>query len=482
MASPSDLRSFSVGLQRFGLGFRLGQRESVRREARELLLAEIASGSVAQPANVRFSSTAEIGAALYAFEDEEKLERESRRVAGQEPPAQGMQIAVAPPGQNQMVQQPKPSNELATPNGTYLEEVVACVALALDHPTGFGERLVQFWSNHFCIAVTKSGMCRMMAGIYEREAIRPYIFGHFEDMLIAAESHPAMLDFLENRLSIGPNSPAGKRRGRGLNENFAREILELHTLGVSGGYSQADVTNLARILTGWIVVGRDARLGFPGSFAFNPGLHEPGAPQLLSKRYDQPGKAKGLAALRDLARRPATADFIALKLARHFVADRPPGALVTKLSEIFRRTEGDLAAVSRALVETNASWAAEPTKIRSPQQFLIASFRALGHTPTLGQITSPLGIMGQSVWQPSGPNGYPDTNAAWGSAAGIKTRVDVASAWGQQMAGSVPDPRALTEDVLGPLLSPETRHAVARAESKPQALALLLMSPEFQRR
>jgi uncharacterized protein (DUF1800 family) len=477
------LRSESVGLQRFGLGFGLGQAPEIRGTARERLLAEIERHTLPQPTGLPYSGAAEIGAALYAFEDAERAAREAK------PPA-GPQVAAAAPaspggqnpaGQNQMAP-PKPANEPGLPYRTYRDEVSARVRLALEAETGFGERLVQFWSNHFCIGATKSNMTRIMAGAYEREAIRPHVFGRFADMLVAAESHPAMLEFLDNRLSIGPSSTAGKRRGRGLNENLAREILELHTLGVSGGYAQVDVTNLARIITGWTVVGREAVLGFPGSFAFNAGLHEPGAPELLGKPYGQPGKEKGLAALTDLARHPATADFIAIKLVRHFVADEPPPALVRDLSAVFRKTEGDLAAVSRALVESDAAWGAEPTKIRSPQEFLLAAFRALGRKAEFGQIVGPLNAMGQPFWQPSGPNGYPDGNEAWASPEGIKTRIDVAAGWGRQAAGSVPDPRALTEDILGPLLSPETRQAVARADSKPQALALLLLSPEFQRR
>lgn len=483
MASPSDARSDSVGLQRFGLGFALGQSGDIRASARDRLLAEIERRGLPQPAGVPFSGAAEIGAALYAFEDREKLEREARR-------AVETKVAAAPPlpappapgtSQNQMAQ-PKPANEPALPYRTYRDEVLARVRLALDTETGIGERLVQFWSNHFCIGATKSNMTRIMAGAYEREAIRPHVFGRFEEMLVAAESHPAMLEFLDNRLSIGPASPAGKRRGRGLNENLAREILELHTLGVSGGYAQVDVTNLARIITGWTVVGREAVLGFPGSFAFNAGLHEPGAPAMLGKHYGQPGKAQGLAAFSDLANHPATADFIALKLVRHFVADDPPPQLVRDLSAVFRSSEGDLAAVSRALIESNAAWRAEPTKIRSPQEFLLAAFRALGRKPDFGQIIGPLNAMGQPFWQPSGPNGYPDSNDAWASPEGVKTRIDVAAGWGRQAAGSVPDPRALAEEILGPLMSAQTRQAVARAESKPQALALLLMSPEFQRR
>jgi uncharacterized protein (DUF1800 family) len=473
----SDPKAGGIGLQRFGLGYRAGQPDDLRLRARDVLLAEIAAGAPPQP--LTYSGAAEIGAALYAFEDAEKIAREAKRVAGQAAP--GMQVAAAAP-QNQMAQPAARPNEPALPYRTYRDEAKARIELALLPDGGFSERLVQFWSNHFCIAATKSNMTRIMAGAYEREAIRPHVFGRFADMLVAAESHPAMLDFLDNRLSIGPNSPAGKRRGRGLNENLAREILELHTLGVSGGYAQADVTSLARIITGWTVVGREAVLGFPGSFAFNAGLHEPGTQPLLGKRYDQPGKAQGLAALTDLAHHPATARFIAFKLARHFVADAPPPGLVDLLAQTFRRTEGDLAALSRALIESDEAWGAEPTKIRTPQEFLIASFRALGRKPDFGQIVGPLTAMGQMLWQPSGPNGYPDTNDAWATPEGIKTRIDVAAGWGRQAAGSVPDPRQLVEQALGPLASPETRQAVARAESKPQALGLLLMSPEFQRR
>jgi len=489
MAGPDDLKAGAVALQRFGLGPKPGQGETVRRQARDRLLAEVDSGVVAQPQGALLSGAAEIGKALYAFEDEEKSEREAKRVAAPQP-AQGMQVASAAqqadaqpaPSQNQMALPPKASNEPALPYRTYREEVKARVDLALAAETGFTERLVMFWSNHFCIGATKSNMSRIMAGTYEREAIRPHVFGRFEDMLVAAESHPAMLDFLDNRQSVGPNSPAGRRRGRGLNENLAREIMELHTLGVSGGYSQADVTNLARIITGWTVVGREGVLGFPGSFAFNTGLHEPGVTPLLGRSYDQSGRAQGVAALTDLARHPATSQFIATKLARHFVADAPPPRLVELLATTFRQSGGDLSAVYRALIGSSEAWAAPPSKIRTPQEFLLASYRALGRQPDFGQIVGPLAAMGQPFWQPSGPNGYADTNAAWASAEGIKTRIDVAAGWGRQAANAMPDPRGLSEDILGPILSPETKQAVARAESRPQALALLLMSPEFQRR
>lgn len=487
MADWSDPRLRTLTLQRFGLGQKPGQGV-MPGDVRERLLADIRPEGAPQP-RVSFSGAAPIGRALYAFEDEERAAREAKRVAAQQPGGQqamgqGVQVAAASPmpGQPQGPMAKPPPPEPPFPAKVYREETVARIQGALEAEFGFAERMVQFWSNHFCVSVAKGNFVRAMAGAFEREAIRPNIFGRFEDLLVAVESHPAMLNFLDNQLSIGPDSRAGKRRGRGLNENLAREIMELHTLGVSGGYTQADVTSLARIITGWTVVGRDARLGFPGSFAFNPGLHDPGGQKLLGKVYRQEGKEMGLAALADLARHPSTANFIARKLARHFVADEPPQALVAELARSFRETGGDLAALLRTLVTSELAASAPATKLRTPQEFLVASFRALGRRPDFGQIAGPLGVMGQQLWQPSGPDGYPDTNAAWATPEGIKTRIDVAAQLGRQAAGSVADPRALVEEVLGPLASPQTRQAVGRAESKPQALALLLMSPEFQRR
>ena len=196
-------------------------------------------------------------------------------------------------------------------------------------------RLVMFWSNHFCVSANK-GPVRGMAGAYEREAIRPHVLGRFVDMLLAVERHPAMLVYLDNHVSIGPNSRAGLNRGLGLNENLAREILELHTLGVGGGYTQEDVTNLARILTGWTVANLANPVGEPGRFFFAPARHEPGAWTVLGKRYGEAGMAAGEAVLRDLARHPATARHIARKLARHFVSAEPPAALVARLTPASR--------------------------------------------------------------------------------------------------------------------------------------------------
>ena len=348
--------------------------------------------------------------------------------------------------------------------------------------SGFVERLVTFWSNHFCTSANKGELARIWSGAFEREAIRPYVLGNFGEMLRAVEQHPAMIFFLDNQQSIGPESRAGQNRKKGLNENLAREIMELHTLGVNGGYTQADVTSLARIITGWTFAGRQAKLGAPGTFIFNANAHEPGPQKLLGKVYEDTGLAQGETALADIARHPATAKFIATKFVRHFVADDPPPALVAKLESTFRKTDGDLHAMTLALVDADEAWRAPMTKIRMPYEYLVAAGRMMGRIPEDPQrYIGGLNVLGQPLWTPAGPNGFADTNAAWAAPEGIKLRLDIASQIASRIADSI-DPRALLDVVAGEAASAETRQTIERAESKQQAFALLLMSPEFQRR
>jgi uncharacterized protein (DUF1800 family) len=322
----------------------------------------------------------------------------------------------------------------------------------------------------------------MWAGSFEREAIRPHVLGRFGDMLKAVEQHPAMLFFLDNQQSLGPDSRAGQNRKRGLNENLAREIMELHTLGVGGGYSQDDVTSLARIITGWSFAGRQGQLGTPGSFVFNANAHQPGSQPLLGKTYENNGVAQGEAALADIARHPSTAKFIATKFARHFVADDPPQALVAQLQEVFRKSDGDLKALTVALVDSDEAWQAPLTKLRNPYEFLVATGRLLARIPDdPANYLGGLNLLGQPLWSPSGPNGFPDTNAAWAAPEGMKLRLDISAQLASRVADKI-DPRDLLELVAADAASEETRRTIERAESRQQALALLLMSPEFQRR
>jgi uncharacterized protein (DUF1800 family) len=346
---------------------------------------------------------------------------------------------------------------------------------------GFVERLVAFWSNHFAVSVAKSNELRVAAGPFEREAIRPNVLGKFSALLRAAESHPAMILYLDNQNSIGPNAAPGKFAGRGLNENLAREILELHTLGVGSGYSQADVTELARILTGWSVAGPDSEAGEPGTFLFKPNWHEPGARKLLGKTYAQNGVEQGRAALGDLARHPATARHIATKLVRCFVADDPPADLVDTLARKFVDSDGDLAVVASTLVSDDRAWSAKTAKIRNPLEFVIAAARVTNFQPNDPNLyLQSLSLLGMPLWQPGGPNGFSDASDAWASAEGLKARLDLAAFMAQRMRTA--DPLATLHAGLGDAVSAETRQAVSRTESREQALALLFMAPEFQRR
>jgi uncharacterized protein (DUF1800 family) len=390
------------------------------------------------------------------------------------PPPETMTPTTAPP-------KPAPQ-QLNVIQKTFRAEALARIQRAALAECGFVERLVVFWSNHFCISAGKGGLARMWAGSFEREAIRPHVLGRFADMVKAVEQHPAMLFFLDNQQSLGPDSRAGINRNRGLNENLAREIMELHTLGVGGGYTQDDVTSLARIITGWTYAGRQGQLGAPGAFVFNANAHEPGAQRVLGKVYNAGGVEQGEAVLADIARHPSTAKFIATKFVRHFVADDPPPALVARLLDVFTKTDGDLKALAIALVDSNEAWTAPIAKMRSPYEYLIATARIQARVPEdPGGVLGGLNVLGQPLWSPAGPNGFPDSNAAWAAPEGMKLRLDIASQVASRMNNNI-DPRELLELAAADAASEETRRTIERAESRQQAMAILLMSPEFQRR
>jgi uncharacterized protein (DUF1800 family) len=400
----------------------------------------------------------------------------------------------------------KPEN--ATPeNMTKVGDVVrplyhsglkARMESALTTRTDFAERLVHFWSNHFTVSGTKTQVLGLAAA-YENDAIRPNIMGRFEDLLIAAVRHPAMLVYLDQDSSIGPNSPLAQRaaqrdngKDRGLNENLAREILELHTLGVNGGYAQADVTELARAMTGiTLAVGpRLKQMQKPGSpmqqlaggAVYIAQLHEPGERRLLGARYTQSGLDQATAALTSLARHPATARFVATKLARHFVADTPPPALVTHLADVFTQSGGDLPSVYRALIERPESWATPLAKFKTPWEHVISGLRGVGTNNLDGEKAAGLFTqMGQAIFRAPSPAGWPDVAETWAAPDALFKRVEYASSLATRL-GEQLDARLLADRILPGVLSNTTRLAIERAESGRQALALLLAAPEFLRR
>ena len=498
-----DSQAALVALNRFGLGARggaSGDFVNAASDPRGFVKAELnrPNGGLLEVPGLQ--STPALAQTVFAYQFEIVQARNAAAKSG----APAIEVATPPdiagkaaameatdanaamaPAQAMQPDTPKPAPE--PPNiiqKTYRAEALARLQRAMIADCGFVERLVVFWSNHFCISANKGGIARMWAGAFEREAIRPHVLGRFGDMLKAVEQHPAMLFFLDNQQSLGPESRAGQNRKRGLNENLAREIMELHTLGVGGGYSQDDVTSLARIITGWTYAGRQGLLGPPGTFAFNANAHQPGAQRLLGKTYENTGVAQGQAALADLARHPSTATFIAAKFARHFVADDPPPVLLARLREVFSQSDGDLKALAMALVDSDEAWQAPMTKMRSPYEFLVATGRLVGRGRVPEDPTRFLGglnLLGQPLWSPAGPNGFPDSNAAWAAPEGVKLRLDI-SAQVASRIGETVDPRDLLELVAADAASTETRRTIERAESRQQALALLLMSPEFQRR
>jgi uncharacterized protein (DUF1800 family) len=516
-----DSRTALVALNRFGFGARggaSGDLVNAASDPRGFVKAELNRANGALLEMPGLPSTPALAEAVFAYQAEVKQAREAAAkaaaAASEAPPQPGTdakaerrspsldsvaaEVAGKPaamkpadnsgadramaPGAMQPNAPKPPPQPLNVIQKTYRAEALARLQRAVIADCGFTERLVAFWSNHFCISANKGELARIWAGSFEREAIRPHVLGRFGEMLRAVEQHPAMLFFLDNQQSLGPDSRAGQNRKRGLNENLAREIMELHTLGVGGGYAQEDVTSLARIITGWTFAGRQGQLGSPGNFVFNANAHQPGPQRLLGRSYEDHGVAQGEAALADIARHPSTAKFIATKFARHFVADDPPAALVARLASVFRTSDGDLRALTTALVDSDEAWQAPLTKVRSPYEFLVATGRLLARIPDdPGPYLGSLNLLGQPLWSPAGPNGFPDTNAAWAAPEGIKLRLDISAQLASRLGGAI-DPRDLLELAAGEAASPETRHAIERAESRQQALALLLMSPEFQRR
>jgi uncharacterized protein (DUF1800 family) len=476
--SPSF--DMALALSRFGLGAGADGIAAAGTDAREGLLAEIAAGAPVLPG---LKATPDLIADLETYQQEVRRLR-AANPAPAPAPSDAMSAMPAMPGGMDAAAPPRPAK--VKPDFNPIRDTEAAEIDARYNGSvkqariGFNERLVMFWMNHFAVSVKKNELCRITTGAYEREAIRPYVFGKFHDMVHAVETHPCMLEYLDNAQSIGPNSPANRNGKRGLNENLAREIMELHTLGVGSGYTQADVTSFAKVITGWSFNRRPER-GPIGQFIFNRQAHEPGVQTVLGKRYAQEGAAQGEAVLRDLCRHPATATHIATKLARHFVADDPPPALVARLAQTFRDSDGDLAEVSKTLVGAPEAWSPALNKVRSPNEYMCALIRATGVTLKPGAITGALTNMGQALWQPSGPNGYPDTVAAWASPEGMAARMEVVSALAHRADPSL-DPRAFAESHLGDLMSEHTRDAIAHAETHPQGLSLAFLSPEFMRR
>ena len=356
----------------------------------------------------------------------------------------------------------------------FVAEQQALLENAITTDAAFRERLVWFWANHFTISL-RQGNTGALAGTYIRDAIRPHVTGRFSDMLLAVMRHPAMLLYLDNAGSMGPNSVVGSRQKRGLNENLARECLELHTLTPASGYTQADVTEFARVLTGWSIERRENPLGY----RFRPGLHEPGEKTVLGRRVTE-GEQGGIELLAWLGEHPSTHRALAVKLARHFIADTPPPDAIRAIEGALRDTRGNLGAAALALVKQPAAWT-PLQKLRAPWDYVIAAVRAAGlPVEKRGDVLGIMAGLGQTLFNAPAPIGWPDRASEWAGPEAMLRRVDWA--YGFSGRAEMPEPMALADVALGPLLSDATATEIRRAGSRRDGITLVLASPEFQRR
>jgi uncharacterized protein (DUF1800 family) len=502
----------SIALNRFGLGAR--PEESIPDNPKAWLKRQI-EGFDPKPASIAaVPPRAKVAGELADYLEEQRQLRQAgggkpKPAAVASPPVSGMMgQTMAPPA----IPEPgvKRDDDANDPlkaarrfiggqvRDDYLVAVGARINVALTSQTPFADRLTHFWANHFAVSADKLQVIGL-SGLLEFEAIRPNLLGRFGDMLNAVERHPAMLLYLDQAQSVGPNSLAGQVAGRrprpgaklGLNENLAREILELHTLGVRTGYSQADVTEFARALTGWTVrgLGRGAGARFagveggtPGDFLFAERLHEPGDRTITGLKYRQAGEKQGQAVLDMLATSPSTAQHVASKLARHFAGDVPPPALVARLTASFLKTGGDLPSLYRTLIDSSECWVPAPVKFKSPWEWTISVYRALGlkQVPPLAGVGL-LNQLGQPTWKPGSPAGYDDIAASWAGPDALVRRVEASERFATR-SGATIDARTLAPKLFPGALSPATEKALSNAESPGQALALLLVSPEMLRR
>lgn len=478
--------SATAAVNRFGLGAKPGELAQAR-DPRGWLRAQLRAG----PDLAAFAGLPDSGELLRRQNAYRQARRQDRRKdPEQEAPSSASDRPAARAGTPQAAAARERSPlQLALRRDAFDDLGLRYrVAAATDAP--FVERLVHFWSNHFAISIDKN-QARLMAAPMEREAIRPHVTGRFADLLLAVETHPGMLLYLDNAASIGDDSMLARRAVRrqpkrklGLNENLAREILELHTLGVNGGYAQQDVIELAKAITGWgTPLPRDAgHAGDGGGYVYRPVAHEPGARSVLGRRYADDGEAQGRAILRDLAVHPATARHLAFKLARHFVADAPPPALVERMAAAYLRSGGELTALYTAMIDDDAAWSDAARKFKSPQDFVVSAMRAGGialdrNPPVLLRL---LQALGQPSFTPRSPAGFPDTAADWASGDALRKRLQAAAALAGQVSAER-RPLDLAAAVLGPAAAQgPLADALRRAGSPQEGFALLFSSPAFQ--
>ncbi len=491
-----SLADATIALNRFGLGARPGEIKVVAGDPRGWLIAQLTPEAATPAPMAALPNTKDDTYAFVRWLERLGLAGDAGQLAklyreGAPPAAAGVEPMAGGAGSVLSVEQSYRQTFL--PRYAAAIEARFAVAATTDRP--FFERLAHFWGNHFTVSAAKPESIATVAS-FDRDVARRHAVGRFIDILLASSTHPAMLVYLDNVFSVGPNSfigqhpevlpPALRSRMKGINENLAREILELHTLGVRSGYTQADVTSFAKILTGWLIV-RPERpetgQGETGLFHFQPYAHEPGEQQVLGRTYAQAGVDQGMAALGDFARHPATSRHIAFKLARHFIADEPPPAVVERLARTWRDTDGDIRSVMIALIDAPEAWRPGGAKMKPPEDYVVSAVRALGGQPMRGEALLALfDRMGQKPYFASGPDGWADVEANWIGPDPIWKRIEWAASVSHATASADLDPAAVAMGALGPDVSPQTLQAIRLAESPAQGLAIFLASAEFQRR
>jgi uncharacterized protein (DUF1800 family) len=469
----------SIATNRFGLGARPGDIAAVRSNPKAWLLAQLNNPRAGMVTGAALPTGAQ---AFRSFLDYAQTRQAERR----------MKASPVPDGNAGRIEPQDVSRALNLAARAMGSEIDIRMTTALNTSTPFLERWVLFWSNALTMAA-KNLQTNLFPGPYEREAIRPNVLGKFSDLLKASALHQGMLVYLDQIRSFGPNSPAALAmenrrpdRNLGLNENLAREILELHTVGSDGGYSQTDVLEFARALTGWTILGpRSGRLP-PGqeigNVVFQASMHEPGSRTIMGQAFPDRGGDQARDILDWLARRPQTALRIARAVAVHFVSDTPPDSLVARLEQVFLSTDGDLKALAQALVNSPEAWTPNLQKFKTPNEFLLSTLRASNtRSVSVPALRTTFEQLGQAPWRAPSPKGWPDTADKWASPDAILKRADWSNLAAEVIMATM-SPLSFAEGALGESLTPATRIAISRAQDSRQGIVLALMSSEFQRR
>ena len=445
----------ALAVTRFGLGARPNEINIASQDPQGWLLKQLRPNNSAHAVFSELRSSAEIHKISRAYKDARKTMADDDKPAASK--AYGKAV-----------------------RANFEAEIKARELYAAQTETPFHERLTRFWSNHFSVSA-RNRNTRLFPGAYEREVIRPHILDSFFELASSAIFHPAMLMFLDNVSSVGPNSSQGLKRKKGLNENLAREALELHTVTPASGYTQTDVTEFAKALTGWSIQNKQTEDNRQGKTRFKKGAHEPGARKVLGKTYKQVGGKQALAILKDLCMRPETAENIAYKLAAHFVSDDPPKALVAQLKNAYLKSKGNLTIVYKTLIQSSEAWQPAALKVKRPEELIISASRMIGFNSVIAKRPKDTyDSLAQLPFTAPTPEGWPDKAEDWLGPDAILKRIE----WANELSSRLPDmdARSFLKTALGPRLSKETLQSVSRAESGQQAFALALMSPEFQRR